>query len=198
MAHKLNVDIYAYDYSGYGASTGRPSEKNTYADITAVYDHIKEQGVDPQAEIILYGQSVGTGPSCYLAANAPVRGLVLHSPMTTGINVISNDDSLCAPANLFQTCDMFPNLRRIPHIRAPVYIMHGDCDEVIHVSHTQRLLSQWPAHLRHEPYIVGGAGHDDIFEKDPCEYFRRLQGFIRRTAGATEPTTDPPPVITMS
>jgi dienelactone hydrolase len=72
----------------------------------AVYEHITGRGVNPAEELILYGQSVGTGPSCYLAAHRPVRGLVLHSPMATGIRVISNSDSLCAPASMLSACDL--------------------------------------------------------------------------------------------
>lgn len=90
----------------YGASTGVPSERDTYADIEAVYHYIESLGVDPADNIILYGQSVGTGPSCHLAARKPVRGLVLHSPMVTGIRVISNDNSVCAPASIFRSCDL--------------------------------------------------------------------------------------------
>jgi hypothetical protein len=67
----------------YGASTGVPSEDDTYADILAVYDHLVALGVAPKDELIVYGQSVGTGPSCHLAAHRPIAGLVLHSPMVS-------------------------------------------------------------------------------------------------------------------
>lgn len=40
LANELDVDVYAYDYSGFGTSTGHASEKNIYYDIEAVYEHI--------------------------------------------------------------------------------------------------------------------------------------------------------------
>lgn len=48
----LKVDLYAYDYSGYGISTGRPSEKNIYADIEAAYKHITESE-GPHVRVVL-------------------------------------------------------------------------------------------------------------------------------------------------
>ena len=55
----INCNIFSYDYSGYGASSGRPSEKNLYADIEAAWNFLRTKyGVSPE-NIILYGQ-VGT------------------------------------------------------------------------------------------------------------------------------------------
>eukprot|EP00955_Chlamydomonas_euryale_P031367 329569-Chlamydomonas_euryale.AAC.6 len=64
-----------YDYTGYGASDGEmPSVGHTLADITAVYEHlVKDRGMLP-GSIILYGQSVGTGPTAYLGAQVSRRG----------------------------------------------------------------------------------------------------------------------------
>mmetsp|Transcript_5409 Transcript_5409/g.10313 ORF Transcript_5409/g.10313 Transcript_5409/m.10313 type:complete len:310 (+) Transcript_5409:354-1283(+) len=188
MAHTLSADVFAYDYTGYGASTGVPSERDTYADIEAVYHYIESLGVDPADNIILYGQSVGTGPSCHLAARKPVRGLVLHSPMVTGIRVISNDNSVCAPASIFRSCDLFTNVKQIPNIEAKVYIMHGTNDAVIDVSHAEYLLSKWPQDKQHPPYFVQGAGHDDIYETDPVEFYRRLREFIEATSPSQRAT----------
>ncbi|THU47113.1 hypothetical protein C4D60_Mb09t12100 [Musa balbisiana] len=53
----LRVNIMSYDYSGYGASTGKPSEFNTYYDIEAVYDCLKKEYGIRQEDLILYGQS---------------------------------------------------------------------------------------------------------------------------------------------
>ena len=43
MAHELNCNVCAYDYSGYGLSTGRRSEANLYADIQAVWDTLTQR-----------------------------------------------------------------------------------------------------------------------------------------------------------
>ncbi|KAJ0775054.1 putative serine aminopeptidase, S33, alpha/Beta hydrolase [Helianthus annuus] len=83
------VNLWAYDYSGYGASTGKPSESNTYADIEAVYECLQTEYGVSQEDLILYGQSVGSGPTLHLAAKLPrLRGVVLHSGILSGLRVV--------------------------------------------------------------------------------------------------------------
>lgn len=67
----------------------QPSEQNTYADIEAVYKCLEETYGAKQEDIILYGQSVGSGPTLDLAARLPrLRAVVLHSPILSGVRVM--------------------------------------------------------------------------------------------------------------
>ena len=67
----------------------QPSEHNTYADIEAVYKCLEENYGAKQEDIILYGQSVGSGPTLDLAARLPrLRAVVLHSPILSGLRVM--------------------------------------------------------------------------------------------------------------
>ncbi|KAG7955906.1 hypothetical protein I3843_11G097700 [Carya illinoinensis] len=85
----LRVNLVGYDYSGYGASAGKPSESNTYADIEAVYECLETEYGVSQEDLILYGQSVGSGPTLHLAAKLPrLRGIVLHSAILSGLRVL--------------------------------------------------------------------------------------------------------------
>jgi fermentation-respiration switch protein FrsA (DUF1100 family) len=59
LGTRLQCNIISYDYSGYGASHGKASEKNMYADIEATYNSIKQRYHIPESKIILYGQSIG-------------------------------------------------------------------------------------------------------------------------------------------
>ena len=79
--------ICSYDYSGYGASTGKPSEKNLYADIEAAWGALRSRyGLSPE-NIILYGQSIGTVPTVDLAARYEVGAVILHSALMSGMRV---------------------------------------------------------------------------------------------------------------
>ena len=93
LVHALNCHVVMYDYSGYGASGGVPEEASTYADMDAVYNYVLEKSdlVNHDASrIILYGQSVGSGPCCYLAAkDDQVGGMILHSAFTSGMRVLT-------------------------------------------------------------------------------------------------------------
>ncbi|HEX6910727.1 MAG TPA: alpha/beta fold hydrolase, partial [Longimicrobium sp.] len=74
--------VLAYDYSGYGLSTGTPSERAAYGDAEAAYDYlVRSAGVPPQ-RIILHGRSLGGAVAAELAARRPAAGLVLESTFT--------------------------------------------------------------------------------------------------------------------
>lgn len=67
----------------------QPTECNTYADIDAAYKCLKEQYGVKDEKLILYGQSVGSGPTLDLASRVPeLRGVVLHSPILSGLRVL--------------------------------------------------------------------------------------------------------------
>jgi hypothetical protein len=91
LAHSLECNVISYDYSGYGESGGCPMEANTYRDIAGVYEWtLKNICSDDASKIILYGQSVGSGPCCHLASKEDdLGGMILHSPFTSGMRVLT-------------------------------------------------------------------------------------------------------------
>lgn len=91
LSHSLDANVVVYDYSGYGESGGVPLEASTYRDIEAVYEYVLENlAYNSPRNVVLYGQSVGGGPCCYLAAQEPdLGGIVLHSAFTSGMRVLT-------------------------------------------------------------------------------------------------------------
>jgi len=84
VAKDLKCNLCAYDYTGYGHSSGRPSVADTIADVDTVYAWLQRRGVQPQ-DIILYGQSLGSGPTLDLAARErKIAGVVLHAAFASG------------------------------------------------------------------------------------------------------------------
>lgn len=87
LSSRINCNIFSYDYSGYGMSSGKPSEKNMYADINAAWQALRTRyGISPE-NVILYGQSIGTVPTVDLASRYEVGAVVLHSPLMSGMRV---------------------------------------------------------------------------------------------------------------
>ncbi|EYU31616.1 hypothetical protein MIMGU_mgv1a021488mg, partial [Erythranthe guttata] len=66
-----------FDYSGYGQSSGKPSEQSTYAYIEAVFECLGENYRTKQEDVIVYSQSVGSGPTLDLACRLPRLGAIL-------------------------------------------------------------------------------------------------------------------------
>ncbi|XP_010275723.1 PREDICTED: protein ABHD17B-like [Nelumbo nucifera] len=164
----LHVNIMSYDYSGYGASTGKPSEFNTYYDIEAVYNCLKREYEIKQEDVILYGQSVGSGPTLHLAARLPrLRGVVLHSAILSGIRVLY-------PVKMTFWFDIFKNIDKIRNVNCPVLVIHGTSDDIVDFSHGKRL---WElSKEKYDPLWIKGGGHCNL-ETYP-EYIKHLRKFI--------------------
>ncbi|KAF6176959.1 hypothetical protein GIB67_027759 [Kingdonia uniflora] len=164
----LRVNLMGYDYSGYGQSTGKPSEQNTYADIEAAYKCLEESYGAKQENVILYGQSVGSGPTLDLAARLPLlRAAVLHSPILSGLRVMY-------PVKRTYWFDIYKNIDKIPLVNCPVLIIHGTSDEVVDCSHGKQL---WElCREKYEPLWLKGGNHCDL-ELYP-EYIKHLRKFI--------------------
>ncbi|XP_061349331.1 uncharacterized protein LOC133294626 isoform X3 [Gastrolobium bilobum] len=133
LSNRLRLNVMGYDYSGYGQSTGKPTECNTYADIDAAYKCLKEQYGVKDEQLILYGQSVGSGPTLDLASRIPeLRGVVLHSPILSGLRVLY-------PVKRTYWFDIYKNIDKIGMVKCAVLVIHGTADEVVDVSHGKQL-----------------------------------------------------------
>ncbi|CAL9768468.1 unnamed protein product [Musa acuminata subsp. burmannicoides] len=129
----LRVNLLGYDYSGYGQSSGKPTEQNTYADIETAYKCLVENYGAKEEEIILYGQSVGSGPTVDLAARLPhFRAIMLHSPILSGLRVMY-------PVKRTYWFDIYKNIDKISLVNCPVLVIHGTSDEVVDFSHGKKL-----------------------------------------------------------
>ena len=184
----LQVNVIGYDYSGYGQSDGETSEENCYADIDAVYDHlINERKLSP-SDIILVGRSLGSGPSCYLAARTstdgkPVAGVILHSPFTSIYRIML--DVGCTIAS-----DRFPNIDFVPDIRCCVLFIHGTQDTIIPCSHSESLSLAVSKPYRLDPYLLEGVGHNSIPSECLPLFISRVQLFMKNSLNVMDCHTD--------
>lgn len=171
----LRVNVMGYDYSGYGASTGKPSESNTYTDIEAVYNCLETEYGVSQENLILYGQSVGSGPTLHLAAKLPrLRGVVLHSAILSGLRVLCHVKfSFC--------CDIYKNINKIRKVKCPVLVIHGTEDDVVNWLHGHGLwkMSREPF----DPLWIKGGGHCNL--ELYTDYIRHLCRFVHEMESIT-------------
>ncbi|XP_054160206.1 alpha/beta hydrolase domain-containing protein 17B-like [Oppia nitens] len=168
LGTRIGCNIFSYDYSGYGVSGGKPSEKNLYADIDAAWHSLRTRyGISPE-HVILYGQSIGTVPTVDLASRYEVGAVILHSPLMSGMRV--------AFPNTKRTWffDAFPSIDKVPKVTSPVLVIHGTEDEVIDFSHGLAMYERCPRAV--EPLWVEGAGHNDV--ELYGQYLERLRQFI--------------------
>ncbi|XVF60168.1 hypothetical protein PTKIN_Ptkin08bG0022500 [Pterospermum kingtungense] len=177
LSSDLRVNLMSYDYSGFGQSSGKPSEQNTYADIEAAYECLEERYGRTQEDIILYGQSVGSGPTLDVAARLPqLRAVVLHSPILSGFRVLY-------PVKHTYWFDIYKNIEKIPLVNCPVLIIHGTSDKVVNCSHGKQL---WElCKVKYEPLWLEGGDHNDL--RNFPEYIRHLKKFISTVEKSPSP-----------
>lgn len=174
--------VVAFDYRGYGMSTGGPpSARGAVHDMEAVYRWVVDTLRVPPSRIVLYGRSVGSGPATDLAARVPIGGLVLESAFVSAFRVMTR-----VPVLPF---DRFPNLRHVRRVRAPVLIVHGTDDEVIPVSHGRQLYEAVTA--PRQALWIDGAHHNDLPLVAGDRYWSALSAFGSRVAGAARAPATP-------
>ncbi|WKX96184.1 hypothetical protein Q1695_012547 [Nippostrongylus brasiliensis] len=172
LAELFGTDVYAFDYSGYGMSTGKPSEKNVYADIRAVHQHVRKSRSDKK--IVLIGYSLGTAAVSDLACNHPdgIVGVVLVAPFTSGLRLYQANPTKETSCMLdkFRTCD------KVAHIKVPLLVCHGKSDDVIDVEHGLEVKRR--AFHPVPELIVDDADHITIFSGKYMQTFERIRQFL--------------------
>jgi pimeloyl-ACP methyl ester carboxylesterase len=158
---KAKVNVFLYDYRGYGLSTGKATLRGILADGDAAYDYVRTRLKYEPSQIIIYGESIGTAVSCHVAAEHECAGLILQSPIK----------SLPAAAKyVFVLMRMYPdfvfpepkldNLQLISQIKCPKLFMHGLKDRIVD-SQNSRILydaAQEPKTLA----LLPECGHNDM------------------------------------
>jgi hypothetical protein len=155
VAHGLNV--LAYDYRGYGRSEGRPTEAGVYLDAEAAYDSERAHGTDP-GTIVCFGESLGGAVSIHLATRRPCAAVAVVSTFTRLRDVGRHHyGPLAALAG-----DRFDGLSRVGSLSVPLFVAHGDRDEIVPYPLGERLFAA--ANEPKQFFRARGFHHNDVFD----------------------------------
>ena len=145
------------EYRGYGGNAGDPSEAGFHQDARAAIGDLESRGVAPR-NIVLWGESLGSGVAVHLAQEralqgAPLAAVVLESPFTSAVDV-GAAHYFFIPVRLLVK-DRYESVEKIAEIGAPLLIVHGDRDNVVPIRFGRALFA-----AAKEPkkalWIVGG------------------------------------------
>jgi len=90
--HTLGINIFAFDYRGFGKSAGAtPREKRMIEDAEAAWTYLTETRHIPARVMVIYGRGVGASIAADLAANHPPGGLILDGPSEPAGKIIGAD-----------------------------------------------------------------------------------------------------------
>ncbi len=132
---ETGVNVFLFDYRGYGRSEGRPSEQGTYLDAQAAYQWLERKGF-AGPRIIAFGESLGGGIASELAMRETLAGLVLQSTFTS-IPDVGAELFPWLPVRWLSTIK-YNTGAKLPHVKIPVLVMHSRADSLIRFHHGER------------------------------------------------------------
>jgi len=145
------------EYRGYGGNPGTPTEDGFYADARAALAFLEREAV-PSNQLVLYGESLGSGVAVQLAAQHQVAALILEAPPTSVAEVAQCHFPFVPAARL--VTDRFDSLSRIAKVKAPLLILHGERDRIVPIRFGRALFNAAPEPK--EGWFAPEAGHEDL------------------------------------
>jgi pimeloyl-ACP methyl ester carboxylesterase len=163
------------NYRGYGASKGRPGQRELYEDGLAIYDYAVSTGVRPD-QVVVMGRSLGSGVASMLAGSRDVRAAVLVTPFDSLAAVAAGHYPIF-PVRLLMR-HPFPSADWARKARAPALILAAERDDIVPARHAKRLSEAWAGDAQF--HLLAGTGHNDI-EQSPG-YYLRIREFLATLA----------------
>lgn len=171
--HRLGLDVFIFDYRGYGQSEGKPSETGTYQDAEAAWRYLTEERQIEPGRIIIFGRSLGGAVAAWLAQHHTPAALILESSFTSLPDIA---------ATLYPYLPVRPLLRfkystaeYLKKVDCPVLIVHSPDDEIMPFSHGKRLFATAP-----EPknFLEISGTHNEGFLTSGSQYQEGLDAFV--------------------
>ena len=173
----LNLNIFIFDYRGYGKSEGEPDENGIYKDSQAAYNMVLElEGVSVNS-LFLFGRSLGGICATETALNNPARGLILESTFTSASDMSRKIMPLIPLGWAIRS--KLDAINKVNELKLPKLFLHGDRDEVVPFDLGRKLYEG--ASDPKSFYIIQGAGHNDTYIMGGRDYYNALDRFITET-----------------
>ena len=175
--HKLNhfremdVNFLIIAWRGFSGNKGKPSEKGLYIDGQSALNWLHGKGIKEE-NIIVYGESLGTGVATHLSQNKNFAGVILETPFTSMIDAAKTFYPYIPVSLLLK--DKFDNKIKIKNVRAPVLIMHGEADQIVPFSMGKKIYE-----IANEPKYSYFTKHDNHMMEYDENLIKTLNSFIK-------------------
>ena len=168
----MDVNFLIISLRGFSGNSGKPSEQGLYKDGRSAIDWLKKMGLD-EKDIILYGESLGTGIATEISQNNNFAGLVLETPFTSMIEAAKNFYPYIPVGLLLK--DKYENQKKIKNINIPILVMHGEADKIVPFWMGKKIFD-----LANNPKYSYFTKHDDHMMEYDSYLVSMLNDFLKR------------------
>jgi fermentation-respiration switch protein FrsA (DUF1100 family) len=172
---KQKLQVFIFDYRGYGKSSGRPSEKGLYQDGLAAYNYLTGKRHLRPGQIIIFGRSLGAAVAIEVALQKRVRSVIIESAFTSTRGMARSMWLFSLISRLLPA--HYNNQKKIAALDVPKLFIHSEDDEIVPFSMGQKLFATATAPKYFLP--LKGAGHNDTYVVGGDRYFRAIANFAK-------------------
>ena len=175
--HKLNhfedmdVNFLIVAWRGFSGNKGKPTENGLYADGKSAVKWVLEQGIKEE-NIVLYGESLGTGITTEIAQNKNFAGVILETPFTSMVDAAKKFYPYIPVSLLLQ--DRYENEKKVKNIKIPIMIMHGEKDTIVPFSMGKKIFE-----IANEPKYSYFTKYDDHMMEYDDQLVNALKIFLK-------------------
>ena len=126
--HELDLNFLIISWRGFSGNNGKPTEKGLYKDAENAVAWLEAKGINKK-DIILYGESLGTGIAIELATKDQYSGVILESPYTSMIDMGKRFYPFL-PISILQK-DKYNSLKKLNMVKSPILVLHGKADTLV-------------------------------------------------------------------
>ena len=167
----MNVNFLLVSWRGFSGNKGTPTEKGLYEDARSAVNWLKSQGVK-ENNIIIYGESLGTGITTEIAQNKNFAGIILESPFTSMVDAGKNVYPYLPVRLLLK--DKYESKKKIKNIHSPILIMHGKVDKIVPFHMGKKMYE-----LANEPKYSYFSEYDDHMMEYNENLLKVLKDFVK-------------------
>ena len=167
---EMNINFLLISWRGFSGNKGKPTEKGLYEDAKSAVAWLKSKGVN-ENNIIIYGESLGTGVATEIAQNKNFAGIILESPFTSMVDAGKNKYPYLPVRLLLK--DKYESNKKIKNIKSPILIMHGKVDNLVPFDMGKKMYE-----LANEPKYYYFSEYDDHMMEYNEKLLQVLKDFI--------------------
>ncbi len=156
-------NIYAFNYRGFGKSSGKATESNAKKDSLVIYETVlfRHKNIDPNdLEIVIVGRSLGTAMACWLSNMVNVDKLILLSPFSSIESILKRKKSTLLGSLLVKS--KFRSIDVIENIKAQIWIIISETDMIVPHSETIKLHEKIKVEHKNKILKIQNTNHNTL------------------------------------